>query len=398
MKITWIRHGETDENTKGTYYGATESTLTSKGKEQIKRLKEGLLQKGMLTKNTPIYTSPLQRALQTTQILTTQRPIQDLSIVERNMGIFEGLTYAEIQTRYPQEAKAWEGDWQNYPIPHGESAKHQYDRVVGFIQRLAEKGEDALVITHSGVIRMALCAMLGGEREHFWRFRVEPGQVVTTCYEEGYWYITHLGEMAATTEAKQPKLTQHNDVPNGKVTLVTGGCRSGKSLFAEELLANKEVLYLATAKITDEEMAQRVKRHQNRRDAKWETYEGYRELSQVVLQSPKEYFLLDCLTILTSNFMFEGKEPFEDLPEEKQEEVLQTILKELEDLVMSIRTTHKELVIVTNEVGQGIVPSYALGRVYRDYIGIINQYVGKKADTVYEVKCGIPILLKGDKQ
>ena len=397
MKITWIRHGQTDQNLKGTYYGKTESSLTPKGKNQIKRLQKALVRNGLLNKESKLYCSPQQRAVQTAQLLTTKERILDPSLEERNMGLFEGLTYEEIKNQYPIACQEWEKDWKQYQIPQGESAKEQYDRVEAFMKQLEEKGEDAIVITHSGVIRMALCKILGGNLDHFWHFRVEPGQMVMTHYEEGNWFITHLGEAAETAfeEEEQEESRDAAAEEKGSITLVTGGCRSGKSLFAEKLLEKEEVLYLATAKVTDEEMEERVKRHQKRRNKNWATYEGYKGLGEVVENSEKSFFLLDCITILTSNFMFEKEVPFEDLSEEKREEVLGQIIEEIDELLKAVRKTNKTLVMVTNEVGSGIVPSYALGRIYRDYIGIINQHIAKKAETVYEVKCGIPVLLKG---
>ena len=169
--------------------------------------------------------------------------------------------------------------------------------------------------------------------------------------------------------------------------MVTGGVRSGKSKYAESLFAHTDdVLYLATAKIIGEEMAIRVQRHREWRNQKWETHEGYRDLDQVILKTDKKHILLDCVTIFTSNFMFEDEKPFEDRTHEEQEEILKVILEQITRLIDACKETNKQIVLVTNEVGNGIVPAYALGRIYRDYIGIINSAIAKIAAEVYEVK------------
>lgn len=384
MKITWIRHGQTEENVKGTYYGALETQLTEEGKKSLQDVKVFLEQEGMPKR---IYSSPQMRALESVECLTNQEVQQDARLCERHMGLWEGLKYEEIKQNDPKACKAWEADWKGYVLPEGESAYEHYEKVKSFVKMLEEKNEDALVVAHSGTLRMALAYMFHENIDCFWKFKVEPGARVSTLYEEGFWYMTQL-------ENPIPHKVKVGSKKNETI-LVTGGCRSGKSIFAEELLAPYEdVLYIATAKVTDEEMQRRVQKHKQRRSKAWRTHEGYKDLASVIKTDTSTHFLLDCVTILTSNFMFEDDLPFEDKSPEQQEDTLQCILKEVETLIQAAKAYNKQLIIVTNEVGEGIVPSYALGRVYRDYIGLINQKIAKEVDHVYEVKCGISILLK----
>lgn len=376
MQITWIRHGQTSENVKGSYYGQTDPALTQEGVRQIQDLKTKIVAKPV------IYVSPTQRAIETAEILFGEQSVTiDARLLERHMGKWEGLSFSEIEKGYPVECSEWEADWVHFVMPEGESAQQQFERVGNFVEHLARQNQDAVVVAHAGTIRMAIAYMLGQNIELFWRFQVETGGVVQTRCEEGYWYIESI------EGNKRAKASQ--------CVLVTGGVRSGKSKYAESLYKDTDdVLYLATAKIIGEEMAIRVQRHREWRNQKWETHEGYRDLDEVIRQTDKSNLLLDCVTIFTSNFMFEDELPFEEKPHEEQEAILAVILEQMTNLIQAAKEADKNLVLVTNEVGNGIVPAYALGRIYRDYIGIINAKIAQMADEVYEVKCGLPIRLK----
>lgn len=376
MQITWIRHGQTSENVKGSYYGQSDPALTPVGVRQIQSLKTQVIAQPI------IYASPTKRALETAEILFGEQAVTiDARLLERNMGKWEGLSFGEIEKDYPEACQAWEADWIHFVMPEGESAQGQFERVGDFVEHLAKQSQDAVVIAHAGTIRMAMAYMLGQNIELFWRFQVETGGIVQTRCEDGYWYIESIAG--------------NKIVKDSKCVLVTGGVRSGKSKYAESLYKETDdVLYLATAKIIGEEMAIRVQRHREWRNQKWETHEGYRDLDEVIRQTDKSNLLLDCVTIFTSNFMFEDEVPFEEKSHEEQEAVLAVILEQMTKLIQAAKETDKSLVLVTNEVGNGIVPAYALGRIYRDYIGIINAKIAQMVDEVYEVKCGLPIRLK----
>lgn len=190
-------------------------------------------------------------------------------------------------------------------------------------------------------------------------------------------------------------------VINGtKLILVTGGARSGKSSFAEEyakaISPGNKVAYIATAQIYDEEMRFRVKKHRARRPESWQTYEAPDE-EQVMsaLQEAGEshdVILFDCLTLFMSNFLCAlSEEELED--EAGLYERTQAMLDRFIDTVAKLEKT-RAVIVVTNEVGAGIVPQNHLARLYRDLSGRANQMLAEAAQSVYLVTCGQAINLK----
>lgn len=170
------------------------------------------------------------------------------------------------------------------------------------------------------------------------------------------------------------------------ITLFTGGARSGKSTHAEQYAArlNNQVVYLATAEIGDDEMRERIRRHQERRPVEWRTIEAPRQVAATLARlAPRTVVLLDCLSLLVSNLL---------LAHEADPEPV--VHHEIEAILQSAHERDLTLVVVTNEVGMGIVPAYPLGRVYRDLLGWSNQRVARAADETFLVVCGIPIELK----
>ena len=176
-----------------------------------------------------------------------------------------------------------------------------------------------------------------------------------------------------------------------KLIVVTGGARSGKSLFAEEYLTScsGRKAYVATAQILDEEMKKRVAEHRSRRPEDWQTLEissGLSAAFPAVLEQA-DAVLVDCLTLYLSNYLF-AHETAGD------EEILQGALQEMENIIGAVRqTTDKTVIFVTNELGCGIVPMSHISRLYRDVVGKVNQYAAGQADEVYWTVCGIPVEL-----
>ncbi|MDF9845263.1 MULTISPECIES: bifunctional adenosylcobinamide kinase/adenosylcobinamide-phosphate guanylyltransferase [unclassified Paenibacillus] len=173
--------------------------------------------------------------------------------------------------------------------------------------------------------------------------------------------------------------------------LVTGGARSGKSGFAERLTLSlaEQAVYVATAQSFDDEMKVRIALHRRQRGesgGQWQTLEEPHELPALLDRlSGGRAVLVDCLTLWLSNVLL----AVESEPD-RQERVEQEIAR-LEDSVSSFQGT---LVLVTNEVGDGIVPEYALGRLYRDLAGRMNARVAARCQQVFLVTAGIPIELK----
>ncbi|WP_010234143.1 bifunctional adenosylcobinamide kinase/adenosylcobinamide-phosphate guanylyltransferase [Clostridium arbusti] len=178
-----------------------------------------------------------------------------------------------------------------------------------------------------------------------------------------------------------------------RIILVTGGARSGKSSFAESIFDGiKEVTYIATSKIYDEEMRQRIELHRKSRPNEWTTYEDTYDIYKAV--GDIRSYIVDCITVMTSNIMFDITKDYKVIPFEKQEEVENKVLSEIEALMDKVKAINGELVMVTNEVGYSIVPDNHISRVYRDIIGRINQRVAKLCTEVYFVTCGIPRRIK----
>jgi len=178
-----------------------------------------------------------------------------------------------------------------------------------------------------------------------------------------------------------------------KIILVTGGARSGKSSFAESLYSGKkDVVYIATSKVCDIEMQERVDIHKKSRPSEWVTYEGNYEIYKAV--TDVENYILDCLTVMSSNIMFDITKDLKRIPQKIQNEVENRVMEEIKNLIKKVTEVHGNLVIVTNEVGCSVVPENHVARVYRDIIGKINQRVARLSSEVYLVTCGIPLKVK----
>lgn len=165
------------------------------------------------------------------------------------------------------------------------------------------------------------------------------------------------------------------------LTLVLGGARSGKSAHAERLCeAARRCVYLATAEAGDDEMAERIRHHQARRGPGWTTVEEPVELAAALgrYAAPDRPVLVDCLTLWLSNVMMAGRD----------------VGKESERLVDALGATAGPVVLVSNEVGLGLVPDTPLGRAFRDEAGRLNQAVAAVAERVIFVAAGIALTLK----
>jgi len=181
-----------------------------------------------------------------------------------------------------------------------------------------------------------------------------------------------------------------------KIYYVTGGARSGKSGFAEKIAENHgDVVYIATAVATDEEMENRIDIHKNSRPKEWETFEQYRDIDRILRSSDKKSFLLDCLTILTTNILMEYSLDGEGINPEKEKQITDVVMREIMNFVVAAKEGDKTLIVVSNEVGMGIVPEGKLSRFFRDLAGRANQLMSSLSDEAYLMVSGIPIRIKG---
>jgi adenosylcobinamide kinase/adenosylcobinamide-phosphate guanylyltransferase len=185
-----------------------------------------------------------------------------------------------------------------------------------------------------------------------------------------------------------------------QLVLVLGGARSGKSTFAERLAiaSQRQVAFIATATASDNEMRDRIQCHRLARPTTWHTFEEPLQLAQAIKQAAlvADVLLLDCMTIWLTNWLLaQGDGAIEDdaplaaryriAVSAAIDEVLQT---------WSTCDTQKTLVIVSNEVGLGIVPAYPLGRAYRDLLGLVNQRLAAAANRVYLMVAGLAVDIK----
>ena len=177
------------------------------------------------------------------------------------------------------------------------------------------------------------------------------------------------------------------------LTLILGGARSGKSSYAEKLAAQRErVLYVATAQAWDEEMAQRIANHKAQRPAHWRTLEAARDVGAAIAAAggDAEIVLIDCLTLLASNVIVALTEGAGEA------DATAALLAEVDGLLAAYAASPAEWIIVSNEVGLGIVPAYPLGRIYRDALGRANQRLAAAADCVLFMVAGLPMRVKGN--
>jgi len=180
-----------------------------------------------------------------------------------------------------------------------------------------------------------------------------------------------------------------------QLSVILGGARSGKSGYAEQLAAERgrQILYVATAQAWDAEMAERIANHRTQRPDTWQTLEapiavGNAISSALQKQPQTDLILLDCLTLLASNLLI-------TLPEDATEAAATTVLMaEIDALLVVWRASNAQWIIVSNEVGLGIVPPYALGRLYRDALGRANQRLAAAAAEVIFMVAGLPMIVK----
>ena len=172
------------------------------------------------------------------------------------------------------------------------------------------------------------------------------------------------------------------------MTLIIGGARSGKSAFAEKLAAQYErVLFVATAEALDDEMRRRIENHKQNRPDTWRTLEEPRDVAEVISGSDlaHDVLLFDCLTLWVSNLL---------LDMEESTDVEQQIATEAEKLLAVHESSDVEWIVVTNEVGEGVVPPTVLGRAFQDALGRVNQLFAARADRVYQMTAGLAVDLK----
>lgn len=169
---------------------------------------------------------------------------------------------------------------------------------------------------------------------------------------------------------------------------IIGGARSGKSAYASELAKKYggKTAFIATARPSDDEMAERIRLHKSSRPKQWKVYEEYSSLSGCFLKIKKKFdtVIIDCISIFVSNLMCSDKKDIE-------------IKKEISSLTRLIKKRRFNVIMVSNEVGSGIVPVNSLARRFRDLLGAVNQMLARSATRVIAMHAGIPVEIKNEK-
>ncbi len=396
-RLLLARHGQTARNAAGRYQGQTDVPLNETGRRQAQALAERLASEAI----DAVYASDLQRAQATAELVAAPHGLRvqtEPRLREINFGAWEGLTYEEIKTRDPERQAAWYDDPLHTSPPDGETLTQVAERVQAALAEIvqAHPDETVLIVAHGGTLRLTICLALGISPGSYWRFDIDVASlselnVYENVYEEGAILnvlndSTHLESLSAEEPGER----------QGMLTLILGGARSGKSDFAQRMAEESDdVLFVATAEAGDEEMRQRIEKHQQERPANWRTLEAPRDAGQALLKYAQEHepdtILLDCMTVLTSNLLMRFEEdPFADEAQER-------LMREVEAVIACAERVDTHLLVVSNEVGLGLVPPYPLGRAYRDLLGRANQALVAAADEVYFLVAGVPRQLKGER-
>ncbi len=179
---------------------------------------------------------------------------------------------------------------------------------------------------------------------------------------------------------------------NGRLILLLGGARGGKSAYAQRLaedaarVSGAPVCFIATAQGLDEDMTARIARHRTERPASWRTFEEPCQIDAALKQaSDADVVIVDCLTLFVSNWLMRQED------EHECEQLLRRVTREFLELA---RARPQTIICVSNEVGLGIVPETRMGRVFRDLLGRVNQDFAAAADEVYLMVAGLPLQLK----
>ncbi|MBI2852061.1 MAG: bifunctional adenosylcobinamide kinase/adenosylcobinamide-phosphate guanylyltransferase [Chloroflexi bacterium] len=181
-----------------------------------------------------------------------------------------------------------------------------------------------------------------------------------------------------------------------KTLLITGGARSGKSDLAQELArkSGQMVLFVATATAGDDEMRRRIEAHRKSRPGEWRTLEAATQVGSQIRENldGAQTVIVDCITMLVSNVF--GKHF--DVSGQISDAALieKDVIAEIHELIDCCNRTMASFIIVTNEVGLGLVPENAMGRLYRDLLGKANQLLAERADEVYFMVSGLPVRVK----
>jgi len=394
-RLLLIRHGETEWNQSGRYQGQTDVPLSEVGLAQAQALARRLAGETLHA----VYTSDLSRARQTAEAIAAPHGLAvrpDPRLRELDFGQWEGLTYAQVLERDPEARAFWDSGDPSAKPPGGESREQMLERVRLVLADLArhEDGQTLAVVGHGGSLKLLLCLALGMAPTRYWQLRLDNASLSElSLYEKGAILSSlndfqHLEEMASGSVLQRP-----DEKSAGRLILILGGARSGKSTWAQQLalaLGGEDVLFVATAEAGDTEMRQRIEAHRRERPASWRTLEAPRAVGPAIAAVAGEAraVVVDCLTLLVSNTVLASGDPADEAA------ACAAVDAEVEGLLRVREDSAATLIVVSNEVGMGLVPPYPLGRLFRDLLGRANQSLAAGAEEVYLMVAGQALDLK----
>ncbi|MEW9122153.1 MAG: alpha-ribazole phosphatase [Thermotaleaceae bacterium] len=195
MEIILVRHGETELNHQKKYCGWKDPSLTETGICQAEIVRDKLKAENLQA----IYCSDLKRTFETAQIINEYHqlgivPMKGLR--EMNFGLLDGLSYAEIQKKYPTEAQLWEKDWIDFVLPQGESFRSMYERVNETVREIYKesKKDKILFVSHSGCIRAILAHWIGGTMKDYWKYKIEHCGITRIEISDDYSILSALNQ------------------------------------------------------------------------------------------------------------------------------------------------------------------------------------------------------------
>jgi len=337
-----------------------------------------------------VYTSCLKRSQDSGAIIAgvidSGVPVKNIAeLNEADLGEWEGLTYPSIIENHGPQFEQWLNNMLDFNGHGGESIKGVYKRVVPAFEKIIKlnSGKNIAIVLHGLVNRLIIAYILQMKTENLFSIeQTRGGTNIIDIYKDEKGVVKALNLMPGqlSEQISEEPICTH---------LVIGGAKSGKSNYAL-LHGGKwsgEKIFIATAKAGDDEMLERVKRHQQERDRDWITCEEPLDIAGIISKKSDSntLILVDCLTLWINNLLM-AKENREFTADDWDEDVLR--------LKHALEKARGPVILVSNEVGQGIVPTNAMARKFRDMQGRLNQVIGGVADRVTMLVAGIPVNIK----